>query len=50
MLDSNGLPKESIKEDFFELAGKILEDIIHKQLNGEDLQYVNTADKENNTQ
>ena len=23
MLDSNGLPKESIKDDFFELAGKI---------------------------
>ena len=50
MLDSNGLPKESIKEDFFELAGKILEDIIHKQLDGEDLQYVNTDDRENNTQ
>ena len=50
MLDSNGLPKESIKDDFFELAGKILEDIIHKQLDGEDLQYVNTDDRKNNTQ
>ena len=50
MLDSNGLPKESIKDDFFELAGKILEDIIHKQLDGEELQYVNTDDRENNTQ
>jgi hypothetical protein len=50
MLDSNGLPKESIKDDFFELAGKILEDIIHKQIDGEDLQYVNTDDRENNTQ
>ena len=50
MLDYNGLPKESIKDDFFELAGKILEDIIHKQLDGEDLQYVNTDDRENNTQ
>ena len=50
MLDSNGLPKESIKDDFFELAGKILQDIIHKQIDGEDLQYVNTDDRENNTQ
>ena len=50
MLDSNGLPKESIKDDFFELAGKILEDIIHKQIDGEDLQYVNTNDRKNNSQ
>ena len=32
MLDSNGLPKEMIGDDFFELAGKILEDIIRQQL------------------
>ena len=50
MLDSNGLPKESIKDDFFELAGKILEDIIRKQIDGEELQYVNTDDRKNNTQ
>lgn len=49
MLDSNGLPKESIKDDFFELAGKILEDIIRKQLDGEELQYVNTDDRKDNT-
>ena len=50
VLDSNGLPKESIKDDFFELAGKILEDIIRKQIDGEDLQYVNTNDRKNNSQ
>ena len=50
VLDSNGLPKESIKDDFFELAGKILEDIIHKQIDGEDLQYVNADDREDNPQ
>jgi len=49
MLDSNGLPKESIKDDFFELAGKILEDIIRKQIDGEELQYVNTDDRKDNT-
>ena len=49
MLDSNGLQKESIKDDFFELAGKILEDIIRKQLDGEELQYVNTDDRKDNT-
>ena len=49
MLDSNGLPKESIKDDFFELAGKILEDIIRKQIDGEDLQYVNTDNRKDNT-
>lgn len=50
MLDSNGLPKESIKDDFFELIGKILEEIIRKQLKQDELQYVNTDDRENNTQ
>ena len=50
MLDSNGLPKESIKDDFFELIGKILEDLIRKQLKQDELQYVNTDDRENNTQ
>lgn len=50
MLDSNGLPKESIKDDFFELIGKILEELIRKQLKQDELQYVNTDDRENNTQ
>ena len=44
MLDSNGLPKEMIGDDFFELAGKILEDLIQQQLDEDDLQYVNTDD------
>jgi hypothetical protein len=44
MLDSNGLPKEMIGDDFFELAGKILEDLIQQQLDKDDLQYVNTDD------
>lgn len=50
MLDSNGLPKESINDDFFELAGKILEDIIHNQLQQDELQYVNTDDREDDPQ
>ena len=44
MLDSNGLPKEMIGDDFFELAGKILEDLIQQQLDEDELQYVNTDD------
>jgi hypothetical protein len=50
MLDSNGLPKEMIGDDFFDLAGKILEDIMQQQLNGDSLQYVNTDDRKNDTQ
>ena len=50
MLDSNGLPKEMIGDDFFELAGKILEDIMQKQLDRNELQYVNTDNRTNNTQ
>src|SRR6056300_1278000 len=42
MLDSNGLTKEMIGDDFFDLAGKILEDIMQQQLNGDSLQYFNT--------
>ena len=44
MLDSNGLPKEMIGDDFFKLIGDILQDIITEQLNKEELQYVNTDD------
>jgi len=44
MLDSNGLPKEMIGDDFFELAGKILEDLIQQQLDRDELEYVNTDD------
>jgi len=42
MLDSNDLPKDFFGDDFFELAGKILEDIIQQQLNKGEMQYVNT--------
>jgi len=44
MLDSNGLPKEMIGDDFFKLIGDILQDIIAEQLDKEELQYVNTDD------
>ena len=50
MLDSNGLPKDMIGDDFFELAGKILEDLIQQQLDKDELQYVNTNDRKNDTQ
>lgn len=50
MLDSNGLGKEMFKDEFFELAGKILEDIIREQLDKDDLQYVNTDNRKNDTQ
>lgn len=50
MLDSNGLPKDMIGDDFFELAGKILEDLIQQQLDKDELQYVNTDDRKNDTQ
>jgi|TARA_R110000868_G_scaffold123970_7_gene327996 hypothetical protein len=42
VLDSNGLPKEMMDDDFFKLIGDILQDIIHKQMNEGELQYVNT--------
>jgi len=51
MLDSNGLPKEMINDDFFEMIGKILEEIIQQQLYTKDgMQYVNTDNRENNPQ
>jgi len=50
MLDSNGLPKEMIGDDFFNLIGDILQDIIRNQMEQEQLQYVNTDDRTNNSQ
>ena len=50
MLDSNGLPKEMIGDDFFKLIGDILQDIIREQLDRNELQYVNTDNRTNNTQ
>jgi len=44
VLDSNGLPKENMGEDFFQLIGDILVDIMEKQMNEDNLQYVNTDD------
>ena len=49
MLDSNGLPKEMINDDFFNLIGDILQDIIRNQMDEDNLQYVNTDDRTNNT-
>ena len=42
VLDSNGLPKEMMGEDFFNLIGDILYDILDQQLKDGSLQYVNT--------
>ena len=42
ILDSNGLGKEYFKDDFFNLIGDILYDIMEKQLEDGSLQYVNT--------
>jgi hypothetical protein len=44
LLDSNGLGKEMFGEEFFDLAGKILEDIISRQMEEDNIQYVNTDD------
>jgi len=49
MLDSNDLPKEEFGDDFFELAGDILQHLIMEQLDEGGLQYVNTDDRENDT-
>ena len=43
ILDSNGLAKEHFNDDFFNLIGDILYDIMDKQLNDGSLQYVNNA-------
>ena len=43
ILDSNGLGKDYFKDDFFNLIGDILYDIMDEQLNDGNLQYVNNA-------
>ena len=42
ILDSNGLGKEHFNDDFFNLIGDVLYDIMDKQLKDGTLQYVNT--------
>ena len=42
ILDSNGLGKEHFKDEFFDLIGDILYDIMDEQLKEGSLQYVNT--------
>ena len=49
ILDSNGLGKEYFNDDFFNLIGDILYDIMEKQLEDGSLQYVNTDDRKNDT-
>ena len=44
VLDSNGLPKEMFDGEFYSVIGKILEELIQKQMNEDALQYVNTDD------
>jgi len=47
ILDSNGLSKEDMQEDFFNLIGDILVDIIDKQIEEGSMEYVNTDNREN---
>ena len=42
IIDSNGLPKEMVDDEFFNLIGDVLYDILDQQLNDGNLQYVNT--------
>ena len=42
LLDSNGLPKDFFGEEFYNLMGDILCDVIDNQLEEGKLQYVNT--------
>ena len=42
ILDSNGLDKKHFNDDFFNLIGDVLYDIMEKQLEDGSLQYVNT--------
>ena len=44
VLDSNGLPKEMFDDEFYSVSGKVLEELIEKQMNEDALQYVNTDD------
>ena len=49
ILDSNGLGKEYFNEDFFNLIGDVLYDIMDEQMKDGSLQYVNTDNRENNS-
>ena len=44
VLDSNGMPQKMFGEDWYKLIGDILSDLISKQLDEGDMQYVNTDD------
>ena len=44
VLDSNSLDREYFNDDFFQLLGDILQDLIDQQVNEENMQYVNTDD------
>lgn len=39
MLDSNGLPKEAFQEDFFNLIGDILVDIVEQSIKDGEINY-----------
>ena len=47
VLDSNSLDREYFNDDFFQLLGDILQDLIDQQVNEENMQYVNTDDLTN---
>lgn len=44
VLDSNSLDRKYFNDDFFQLIGDILHDLIEQQVNEENLEYVNTDD------
>ena len=44
VLDSNSLDRKYFNDDFFQLIGDILHDLIDQQVNEENLEYVNTDD------
>ena len=44
VLDSNSLDRKYFNDDFFQLLGDILQDLIDQQVNEENMQYVNTDD------
>ena len=47
VLDSNSLDRKYFNDDFFQLLGDILQDLIDQQVNEENMQYVNTDDLTN---
>lgn len=44
IVDSNGLPKEMLGEDFFSLIGDVLVDILEEQLQNGELEYNESDD------